>query len=75
MVNRNFIKCIIILLLIGLIGYVYTTSRNLSCEQCTVTFGNSKALAITYNMSDLFNQTKQERCPIYWDRVQGYVQG
>ena len=74
MVNRNFIKCVIILLLIGLIGYVYTTSRNLSCDQCTVTF-NEEGYKQTYNMSDLFNQTKLTRCPIYWDRVQGYVQG
>jgi hypothetical protein len=76
MVNRNLIKLCIILLLIGLIGYVYITSRNLNCNQCTVSFSNSKiGYALTYNMTDLYKEAQKEDCPIYWDRVRGYVQG
>ena len=73
MVNRNLIKLCIIVLLIGLVGYIFITSRSLSCEQCTITFTSSKSVPLTYNMSDLFNQTKIKQCPIIWERTTGYV--
>ena len=73
MFNPKLIKIILIILLIGLISYIWIDSNNLSCNQCTVTF-NDKGYKQSFNMSDLFNQTKTKDCPIYWDRVQGYVQ-
>ena len=75
MVNSRIIKIILIFLLIGLISYLVADSTNLSCNQCSVTFKEKNSPGTTYNMTDLFNQTQTKDCPIYWDRVQGYVKG
>ena len=72
MVSNLSIKIIIIVLMLGLNGYLLYNANQLSCEQCTVTF-NEQGFQETFKMSELFNQTKLDRCPIYWDRVQGYV--
>lgn len=72
--NKSTIKVILILIMISYIFYLVWNANSLSCNQCTVTL-NNKGFKTTYNMSDLFNQTKLNECPIYWDRVQGYVKG
>ena len=74
-VNKILVKILIILMLISLILYLYNDSLNLSCNQCTITFKEKYSPGTTYNMTDLFNQTQTKDCPIYWDRVQGYVKG
>ena len=75
MFNPRVIKIILIIALIGLISYIWIDSNSLSCNQCTVTFREKLSPTTTYNMSDLFTETKTKDCPIYWDRVQGYVKG
>ena len=62
------------MLLLGLIYYLVADSSHLSCNQCTVTFKEKYSPGITYNMTELFKETQTKDCPIYWDRVQGYVQ-
>jgi len=66
-------KVAIILLMIGLIVYLVLGANSLSCNECSVTLKKFNGLPMKYNMSDLFNQTKLIKCPIYWDRVNGYV--
>jgi hypothetical protein len=76
MFKTNLIKLILIIVLIGLISYLWIDSNSLSCNKCVVTFKEKyNPAGTTYNMSDLFNQTQTKDCPIYWDRVQGYVKG
>ena len=73
MVNINIIKIIIIILIIGLLAFIYTNSEQMECSKCTVTLKNSEFTQYSYNMSDLFNQSKYIKCPIYWDNNIGYV--
>lgn len=75
MENKIIFKIIIIALMVGLAIYIVADSKSLTCDQCTVSLDTINSMPITYNMSDLFNQTKIARCPIYWDRIQGYVKG
>ena len=75
MFNPRIIKIALIIILLSLISYLIIDSNNLSCNQCTVTFKDKLSPVITYNMTDLFIKTQTKDCPIYWDRVQGYVEG
>lgn len=72
MVNRLFIKVVLILALIASIWYLNWSSQDYSCEKCTITLKSSKSLPIAYNMSDLYEESKGGACPVYWDRVWGY---
>ena len=69
------LKVIIIILLLGLITYIYLGSKELSCDKCTITFQERGMLSVKLNMTELFNQAQLKECPVYWDRVQGYVKG
>lgn len=71
--TRIFIKVILLTIILGAIGYLSISAETYSCDQCSVTLGNSKALPIKYYMSELFQESKLKECPVYWDRVQGYV--
>jgi len=78
MFNRILIKIILILLMIGFIVYLLMSASNLHCANCTVTLlnkrvGELESERIDYNMTDLYELTKTNRCPVYWDRVSGYV--
>jgi hypothetical protein len=75
MVNRILIKIILIIILIAAILGIIISSKDLSCDKCSVTFRNPMAAELRYFMEDLFNQSQLNRCPIYWDRVIGYVKG
>jgi hypothetical protein len=71
--SRPIIKVVLIVALIGSIWYLMGSSQDYSCDKCSVTLKTSKSMPITYNMSDLFEQSKFKHCPVYWDRVMGYV--
>ena len=78
MAIKYLIKIIIILLMIGLISYIWIGSIGLSCDKCQITFSNKQAgvynsFDINYSMKELYNETKNKECPIIWNRVQGYV--
>ena len=70
--NRILVKIILILVMLSYIIFLILNAAPLSCDKCTVTF-NTFTFNETYNMTELFNLTKEKRCPIVWDRVQGYV--
>ena len=65
--KKTIIKIILIIIMLAYIIFLIFNTKPLSCDKCTVTFNE------TYNMTELFNLTKEKRCPIVWDRVQGYV--
>ena len=71
--NRIFFKFLLLVIILGFIGYLLTSSETYNCNQCSVTFSNSKSMSIKYYMSELFEESKLNNCPIYWDRVRGYV--
>ncbi len=68
MVNRLFIKIILIIVLVVSIFYLIWSSQQLSCGKCVVTFKKEGCLPIKYNMSGLF---KEGGCPIYFDKYGG----
>ena len=70
--NKVIIKLILVIIMLSYIIFLIWNASQLSCTECTITF-NEMGFKETYNMSDLFNLTKDTTCPIYWDRVQGYV--
>lgn len=74
MVKRIIIKIAILIAIWGLVGYLYVSSNDMSCDQCTVMFKSSKSMPLQYNMPDLFEESKLKDCPVYWDRVRGYVE-
>jgi hypothetical protein len=71
--DRIIFKVILLVVILGAIGYLAIPAETYSCDQCSVSFSNSKALAIKYYMTELFEESKLKDCPIYWDRVIGYV--
>lgn len=71
--DRVILKVALLVVILGAIGYLTMSAETYSCDQCSVSFSNSKALPIKYNMSELFEESKLKECPIYWDRVRGYV--
>jgi len=75
MVNRIIIKIILLFCILAFCTYLYASAQTYECNQCSVSFSNSKALPTKYIMEDLFEESKLDRCPVYWDRVGGYVKG
>jgi len=81
MVNRIYIK--IILLLVILISYFWLiyTAFSLDCNKCIMTLKTTEKAAtignfsdIVYTAEELFNESQGGKiCPVIWDRVQGYV--
>lgn len=71
--DRIIFKVALLVVILGAIGYLSISAETYSCNQCSVTLTNSKALPIKYTMSELFQESKLNDCPVYWDRVQGYV--
>lgn len=71
--DRVILKVALLVIILGAIGYLWISAETYSCDQCSVSFSNSKAVAIKYYMSELFEESKLKECPIYWDRVSGYV--
>jgi hypothetical protein len=79
MVNRIFIKVILVVLLLGLQIYLVDNVRNLDCNDCTISFiqtkqaGNPVDFKETYTAAELFNKSEGgSSCPIIWDRTWGY---
>ena len=77
---RILAKIILLSVILGCIGYLSITAENYKCNQCSVTFSNYKIAgsignfsSVKYFMTELFEESKLKECPIYWDRVQGYV--
>ena len=70
--SRLAIKIVLVLALIASIWYLIGSSQDYSCEKCTITLKSSKSLPISYNMTDLYEESKGGACPVYWDRVWGY---
>ena len=76
---RILTKIILLGVLLASIGYLCVSSDAYSCDQCSVTFSNPKVSGISMEkgikiyMSELFEESKLNDCPIYWDRVSGYV--
>lgn len=72
MVNQILIKTLLILALIASIWYLISSSQVYSCDKCTITFSGSKSQPVTINMTDLYDLSQGNNCPVYWDRVWGY---
>ena len=77
---RILAKVILLSIILACIGYLSMSAETYSCNQCSVTISNSKIAgsagnfgSVKYIMSKLFEESKLKECPIYWDRVQGYV--
>lgn len=66
-------KVILLSIILACIGYLSMSAETYSCDQCSVSFTNTKAAPIKYYMSELFEESKLKECPVYWDRVRGYV--
>lgn len=79
MVTNIFIKLIILGLILGLTGYVFFTGHNLTCDNCIVNFHSTKdsfnSANFSYKLSDLYEESKDGGCPVFWSRTQGYVKG
>lgn len=71
--KRRIIKIILILLMIGFIGYMLWNSSKLDCNKCTIVLKSSKNMPLNYTMNEFYEITNKEGCPIIWDRVWGYV--
>jgi len=77
--RNNFIYIFCILILLGISGYVYNSSKELSCGQCTVEF-NTKTVtekqfnsAGEYRIDELFETYRDEdKCLITWNAVNGF---
>lgn len=86
MVNRNAIKVLIILLLLGLNGYLILSSRTYNCDKCEISFKNTKVqgvnldlfmqnqTTIKINALDLFSNFKNDKCAVMWSRTRGYYE-
>lgn len=71
--DRVIFKVALLVVILGAIGYLSLSAETYSCDQCSVSFSNSKTLPIKYFMTELYEESKLTNCPVYWDRVQGYV--
>lgn len=71
--DRIILKVALLTVILGAIAYLLMSAETYNCNECSVSFSNSKALPIKYYMSELFEESKLNDCPIYWDRVRGYV--
>lgn len=80
------IICIsIILILIGLTVKISLNAQNYDCNKCYINFetktpteketGIKAYLPINISVKTLYKGYNEEKCPIVWDRSQGYKYG
>jgi hypothetical protein len=84
MLSRRSIKLILILLMALLIAYLWFNNSRYTCNECKMTFKNTKVmgavmsnpdlLKIDINATDLFKEFAQGECAVRWSRTRGYYE-
>lgn len=68
----------LILIVLGISFRLYNTSKNLNCDDCILTFRHQLVFQDYYtetniSINKLYEGYKNDKCPIFWDNVNGYM--